>query len=135
MKSVLADAYFYLALLNPRDIGHQRAREIEANFHGLIVTTHWILVEVADALSRPADRPKFEHLMAALKADPRVTIVPAGSDFFERGVQFYYSRHDKGWSLTDCLSFTAMEQRAMTEAFTADSHFEQAGFVALMRIR
>ncbi len=133
MRSVFADAYFYLALLNPRDAAHRSARDLESAFQGRIVTTHWVLVEVADALSRPRDRAKVQHLLAALGADPRVRIVPADRVTFELGVQLFYSRPDKSWSLTDCLSFIIMEQMAMTEAFTADSHFEQAGFFALLK--
>jgi predicted nucleic acid-binding protein len=131
MTSVFADSFFYLALLNPRDAAHSRVREVEAEFRGSIVTTHWVLVEVADALSRPQDRSKFRHLLSALANDSRVTIVAAEGRLFDLGVLLYNSRSDKYWSLTDCLSFIVMKQQSLTEAFTADSHFGQAGFVAL----
>jgi uncharacterized protein len=42
------------------------------------------------------------------------------------------SRRDKEWSLTDCISFVVMKERGLTEALTADHHFEQAGFKALL---
>ena len=42
-------------------------------------------------------------------------------------------RSDKNWSLVDCTSFVAMKQRRLRDALTADHHFEQAGFRALMR--
>jgi len=34
--------------------------------------------------------------------------------------------------LTDCVSFTLMRDRGITEAATADEHFVQAGFRALL---
>jgi len=39
---------------------------------------------------------------------------------------------DKEWSLTDCISFVLMKQEGVTEALTADAHFVQAGFKALL---
>ena len=38
---------------------------------------------------------------------------------------------DKNWSLTDCISFVVMKEWELSEALTADRHFEQAGFKAL----
>ena len=35
-------------------------------------------------------------------------------------------------SLTDCISFVVMKQYDLHEALTADHHFEQAGFRALL---
>jgi len=32
-----------------------------------------------------------------------------------------------------CISFVVMEQHGIVEALTADHHFEQAGFKALLR--
>lgn len=48
-------------------------------------------------------------------------------------MQLYTQRPDKDWSLTDCISFVVMKQHGLTEALTADRHFEQAGFKALLR--
>jgi hypothetical protein len=39
-----------------------------------------------------------------------------------------FARPDKEWSLTDCISFVAMNERNITDALTSDHHFEQAGF-------
>jgi predicted nucleic acid-binding protein len=34
---------------------------------------------------------------------------------------------------TDCISFQVMTEHGLSEALTADHHFEQAGFNARMR--
>ena len=52
---------------------------------------------------------------------------------FEAGLRLYASRRDTEWSLTDCISFVVMKQHNLTEALTADHHFEQAGFIPLLR--
>ncbi|MDP7134637.1 MAG: PIN domain-containing protein, partial [Planctomycetota bacterium] len=41
-------------------------------------------------------------------------------------------RLDKGWSLTDCVSFVVMQERGLVDALTTDLHFQQAGFRALL---
>lgn len=48
---------------------------------------------------------------------------------FDRRFDLYSQRPDKGWSLTDCISFVVMIDRGLT----GDHHFEQAGFLALLR--
>jgi hypothetical protein len=50
-----------------------------------------------------------------------------------KGVQLYAQRPDKEWSLTDCISFVVMTQEGIFDALTGDRHFEQAGFVALLK--
>jgi predicted nucleic acid-binding protein len=52
---------------------------------------------------------------------------------FDEGLRLFKTRLDKEWSLTDCISFVVMEREKIREAFTGDHHFEQAGFVALMK--
>lgn len=36
-------------------------------------------------------------------------------------------------SITDCASFCIMQQQGIQEALAYDRHFEQAGFIALLR--
>ena len=50
-----------------------------------------------------------------------------------RRIQLYETRPDKAWSLTDCMSFIVMRDGGLTEALTADHHFEQAGFTVLLK--
>ncbi|HQU43116.1 MAG: hypothetical protein B7Z73_04515 [Planctomycetia bacterium 21-64-5] len=133
MSRAFADSYFYLALADPRDSGYVRAQVLSRTWNGAIVTTQWVLMEVGDALCAPRDRPRFLALLGLLAADPNVSIVPAEPSWFERGLDLYRRRPDKEWSLTDCNSFVVMEDEGLREALTADVHFEQAGFIALLR--
>ena len=56
----------------------------------------------------------------------------ADREFFDRALELYRQRSDKDWTLTDCGSFVVMRERRLTAALTADRHFEQAGFTALL---
>ena len=52
---------------------------------------------------------------------------------WKQGRLLYESRPDNDRSLTNCISYVVMEREKITEALTADRHFEQAGFVALLK--
>ena len=133
MKACFADTYFYLALLNPADEAHQVAASLNRTLAAPMVTTTWVLTEVADALSAPGNRTVFLELLAALRGDPQVSIIPPSPTLFDRGIDLYRARLDEDWSLTDCVSFVVMGEYALTDALTGDHHFEQAGFRALMK--
>jgi hypothetical protein len=132
MTAVFADSFYYLAVMNADDVAHERAVRVSDSLGGPVVTTAWVLTEVADALAAPGQRSGFLALLEALRGDPEVSIVPPNEDLFEAGISLYSRRPDKDWSLTDCISFVVMQQRGMTEALTGDRHFEQAGFVTLL---
>jgi len=62
-----------------------------------------------------------------------IRVVGPTQRLFDAGVVLYGHRMDKHWPLTDCISFVVMEHYGITEALTGDRHFEQAGFVALLK--
>jgi predicted nucleic acid-binding protein len=133
MKAVFADSSFYVALLNADDELHSRAADLTRHLQGRIVTTEWVLAEVADAFCRPPFRKLALELIRDLQRDPSVRIVRATHKLFEHGLSLYGRRADKNWSLTDCTSFVVMQQLSLMEVLTADRHFDQAGFRPLMR--
>jgi predicted nucleic acid-binding protein len=133
MKTAFADATFYVALLIARDTNHSKAKAVAQSWAGPVVTTECVLTEVANHLCGSARRrAKFGQFLADVRADPNTTVVESSHDLWERGIALYLRRPDKEWSLTDCISFVVMEKRGETEALTADHHFEQAGFAALL---
>jgi predicted nucleic acid-binding protein len=133
MAPIFADAYFYLALLNRDDSAHAQAVAISRARSGLVVTTAWVLTEVADALCSPRHRGTFQTLYDSIRVDPYSEIVPPSPELFDRGIDLYSRRPDKAWSLTDCISVVVMTDRGLTEALTGDHHFQQAGFRVLFR--
>jgi len=98
-----------------------------------VVTTEFVLVEVANFFCRAAFRPLFSRLLQNLRAAPGVEVVLASNDLFDSGARLFEARADKDWSLTDCTSFQEMWDRGITDALTADHHFEQAGFRILLK--
>ena len=133
MTGVFADTFYFLALLNPKDAAHTRAAAFTLAFEGEMTTTAWVLTELADALSHPPNRIKFLAAVDQLKNNPQGRIVLPTPELFADGIQLFKSRPDKEWSLTDCISFVVMQKESINEALTGDRHFEQAGFVALLK--
>ncbi len=66
-------------------------------------------------------------------SEDRFEIVTANDESFGRGLELFVRRPDKEWSFTDCVSFDVMKDREITDALTADHHFEQAGFTLLLK--
>lgn len=132
VKSVFADSSYFLALNIGRDRHHRQALVLEATLRQPLLTTEWVLTEVADAFAAPATRTRFAVLIGKLRARDDVTIVPVNSRQFEDGCSLYIQHKDKGWSLTDCISFLIMRQHGTDTALSADRHFVQAGFRILL---
>jgi predicted nucleic acid-binding protein len=134
MRTVFADTFYFLALLNPSDHAHGKAVDFTTSNDVRMVTTAWVMTELADGLAM-SDRGRTEFLatLADLQTDPDATIIPCEPVLMAEGIQLYGQRLDKQWSLTDCISFAAMTRLGVTEALTADHHFEQAGFIALLK--
>jgi len=133
MRTVFADTFYFLALLDSREDRHPQAVQASRNSQLRLVTTEWVLAEFGDAYCHPQDRADFVSLYRSLVNHPRVKIVPATTTLFQRGVDFFEQRTDKEWSLTDCLSFVVMHDETIREVLTGDKHFEQAGFTALLK--
>ena len=131
MKTVFADTFHFLALISPEDEHHGRVKTYAATFRGAIVTTEWVLTEVANGLSGSPYRREAARLITTLPRLPNVEVIENDAGLFRRGVQLYAERPDKEWSLTDCISFVVMKDEKLTEALTRDHHFKQAGFTPI----
>lgn len=132
MKPVFADTSFYVALFGPGDVHHATAVGLSRELRRVVVVTEFVLLELANALARASSRKLFVDLLPQLRTNPNVIVVAVSPELFARGYSLYADRADKDWSLTDCISFVVMEQEGITDALTADRHFEQAGFTALL---
>jgi len=132
MTTWFADSFFFFALLDEDDEAHERAVNIVRSLKANLLTTPWVLTELADGLAAPPRRMEVVAFVEFLRSHPRVTILPLEELLFQEGLELYSHRQDKDWTLTDCISFAAMARHHITEALTGDHHFEQAGFKALL---
>jgi hypothetical protein len=136
MKRLFLDSAFSIALAAPNDQYHAQAVSLAEHIESedmQLITTRAVVLEIGNALAKQRYRQAAIALLEALEADPRVEIVPVSEQLCRRGFQLYHNRDDKGWGLTDCVSFVVMQEQGLTEALTPDEHFQQAGFRALLR--
>jgi uncharacterized protein len=133
---VFLDTAYAIALAAPSDHLHARAvvlaQQLEAD-RTRIVTTRAVLLEIGNALAKRRYRAAAVALLCSLEVDPSIDVVPLSPELYAEAFDLYRERPDKDWGLIDCVSFVVMKFQGIDEALTADEHFEQAGFRALLR--
>jgi len=136
MNQVFADTGYWIALLNPRDELHERARATSVTAGKVrIVTSEWVLTELLNSFAERGDslRAAAARTVSLLRERADITVVPFTDAPFQRAFDLFQERRDKDWSITDCSSFLTMRRLGITAALSYDRHFEQAGFKALLR--
>lgn len=73
------------------------------------------------------------EFLQSLMDDPLTEIVWVDRWLTESAIQLLRARPDKTYSLCDAVSFVLMRTRNITDALTTDRHFEQEGFVRLLK--
>jgi predicted nucleic acid-binding protein len=141
MKKVFADTGYWIALLNPEDDLHQKARQISVTLISTpivtseIVTSEMVFTELLNAFSSNGKsyRQKAVKFIKHAFVNPEIEVILQTDTLFQNALELYDQRPDQAWSHTDCTSFQIMQQQNILEAIAYDKHFEQAGFIALLR--
>ena len=131
MNTTFVDASFLFAYLLTDDANHERAQAWERCLAGRLLTTEYVLIELADGLTAPAVRDLAVETLEVIRSRAGVTVIAASTALMDEGLALYRQHKDKRWSLTDCTSFAVMRQLGITKAFSFDHNFEQAGFERL----
>jgi predicted nucleic acid-binding protein len=129
------DTGYVLARFNRRDQYHGKAKQLADTVAASreLWTTDAVLFEVAAAFSHPDNRPIFISIWDEFHGgDSRCRVFESVGTQLDRAVELFRQRADKSWSLTDCLSFVAMQDEQLVDALSSDRHFIQAGFRALL---
>ena len=100
-----------------------------------VVTTNYVLLELVALLTSPLRIPRNQQIrvIETVLVTSWVTIVHVDYKTHEQAWKLLTEREDKMWSLVDCVSFVIMQQHSISEALTMDHHFEQAGFIRLLK--
>ncbi|MBD2189130.1 type II toxin-antitoxin system VapC family toxin [Pseudanabaena mucicola] len=114
-----AEKYFRLAIQNQQKI----------------YTTNYVIAELVALLNSPlrVSREKVFEIVDAIKTVSYVEVIHVDKEIDTLAWKLCKSRLDKAWSLVDCSSFIVMQKLDIQEALTTDQHFEQAGFIRLLK--
>jgi len=134
-NSVFLDTSFLIALVIAKDEHHRRAFDLANQIEETkteIVTTQAVILEIGNALSKLKYRQSVVGMIERLESDPNISIVSLTNGLYNQAFKLFRNRPDKEWGLIDCVSFIVMREQEITDALTADEHFIQAGFRALL---
>jgi predicted nucleic acid-binding protein len=132
--SVFVDTSAVLALIDAQD---PRQALVQATWHDLksrdvaLVTTNYVVVETASLVQRrfgvgPAQL-YFEKMVPALG------VYFVDSHLHGVAVGAWMAASNRDLSLVDVVSFAAMRQLGVRQAFALDPHFAERGFECLPR--
>jgi predicted nucleic acid-binding protein len=134
-SSIFLDTNGWLALLNSADAHHARAVEVWHNLitnKSQVVLTDWVVAETGNGLARFREKNRLRKSFDRIMRSSRRELVVVDEPLLHRALDFFVQHMDKMWGLVDCASFIVMQDRGVTEAFTSDRDFEQAGFRRLL---
>ncbi len=136
MKKVFVDTLYWLAIVRPRDSWQISAKKAKASIGNVfMVSTDEVLTEFLNALSSGGDhiRKTAVKMVKKILDNPNIRVIPQSRNSFLKGLELYEQRADKGYSFTDCISMNVMANESITEVLTNDKHFEQEGYVVLIK--
>jgi uncharacterized protein len=98
------------------------------------LTHSYVIAEyIALANARRFPRLSVLSFVVDLLDTPDIETVWVDEQLHRDAIKLLTVRQDKTYSLCDAVSFVLMHQRGIIEALTTDRHFEQEGFVRLLR--
>ena len=136
VKPIFVDTSALIAIGNKRDRFHRQAFALkdslrQSNTH--FVITNAVLLEFGSAFSSIALKCLAIKLIDAIRQSNKWKIVIIDENLTYRAIELYKKMNDKEWGLVDCSSIIVAKDMGIEEIFTADHHFEQAGFRILLK--
>ena len=136
MKKVFVDTSYLIAINFPGDQWHQKAIQArqrlgdDADLLASEVSLHEFLTSTAKGA---AARDNGIQAVQRIFTHNTIEIIWQKQKWFEAGFALYRQRRDKAYSLQDCILMAIMYDMGIREILTSDRHFEQEGFIILIK--
>lgn len=135
-SDVFIDSSGFFAMLASDDDRHAATTKVLAAARKRnrgFVTTDYVLDETSTLLKARRKNHLVRELFDRLDRTRACRIEWTDSERFHEVRKYFLKHADQEWSFTDCLSFCVMAELRLRDALTKDVHFEQAGFVSLLK--
>ncbi len=113
------------------DTHHGEARQflgrLASGKHGVSVTTDYVLDETLTLLRSRRSLDDATRFVDKVRKSRSVKVFWIDEQLFEKALGVFRSSGDRKWSFTDCTSFALMKELSLSDAFSFDEHFEEAG--------
>lgn len=138
MNNIFVDTSGWASFFDTDEPFHPQTRVIYQNARSnrsRLVTTNYVITELVSLLTSPfrIPRPRIIEYIEVIKRSPSVDLLHIDDQLDSQAWKLLTERADKNWSLVDCSSFVIMQNERIAESLTTDHHFEQAGFVRLLK--
>ena len=87
---------------------------------------------MGNAFSAMNNRGAASQFIRQCYQTSNIRVISVNTALLGCALELYGARPDKDRGLTDCISFTVMSKNSLIDAATADFHFVQEGYRALL---
>jgi uncharacterized protein len=133
-REVFVDAGAWIGIGDIGDQYHRAATDVYQDLlrqARTLVTTNPVIAEAYIAIRRAAGHRTAIRFLDTLEASSRVMKIYSNAALEGQGEEILRRYADQEFSFVDAVSFAAMRQRRIQEAFAFDHHFLNAGFTLL----
>jgi len=136
MKQIFVDTNGWIALNSKRDQFRNTALDVNKQLlrNGCYyVTTNFVLDETYTGLLTRVGQFAAVDFGERIHSSKVVQVIHVTEQIEEQAWKLFKQYSDKNFSFTDCTSFVIMRHLDLVKAFTNDHHFEQMGFIILLK--
>ncbi|MBF0303297.1 MAG: type II toxin-antitoxin system VapC family toxin [Desulfamplus sp.] len=136
IKPIFVDTSALIAIGNKRDSFHDQAVKIKDDLrlsNRSFVITSAVILEFGNAFGTVNLKSSAIKIIESVMQSKKWKTINVDEKIINRAFELYKQMKDKAWGLVDCTSMVVAKHMGITEVFTTDHHFEQAGFTILLK--
>ena len=130
---MLLDTSGLYSYFDEDDSFHTQAVQYFDASDSMLVNDYVLTEFIPLCLTRGLNRRKTLAFVEEILASPFIEKIWTTENNYTEALTLLKERPDKNYSLCDAASFVMMRERDVNEALTTDKHFEQEGFIRLLK--